>query len=430
MPTLASTRIHLGRRAGFAGAALALAVGMMGTTLPTPLYALYRQRFGFSELMVTVIFATYAAGVIASLVAFGRLSDQIGRRRMLLPALGLSALSAFVFLLADGLPLLLLGRIISGLSAGIFTGTATATLVDLAPPERRSRATLVAAVANMGGLGLGVLLAGFLSQWVGSPLRIVFWVDLALLAGAAIGIWAMPEPVTHTSHPRLRARLPRIPSGMRSVFVRAALAGFAGFAVLGLFTAVTPDFLGQALGVTNRAAVGLVVFSVFAASTAGQAMLGLLPEDLALPAGCVGLIAGMALLALSLAVSSVALLVLAGVTAGLGQGLSFRAGLATLNLQSPSDQRAEVASSFFVVAYVAISLPVIGEGALAQTVSLRAAGTAFAAVVAGISVTALALLMRTWGHRDASSAGPVGRHDPRVPSISFAQDDPRSRHAA
>jgi hypothetical protein len=172
------------------------------------------------------------------------------------------------------------------------------------------------------------------------------------------------------------------------------------------------------------------VFSVFAASTAGQAMLGLLPEDLALPAGCVGLIAGMALLALSLAVSSVALLVVAGVTAGLGQGLSFRAGLATLNLQSPSDQRAEVASSFFVVAYVAISLPVIGEGALAQTVSLRAAGTAFAAVVAGISVTALALLTRTPGHRDASPAGSFARQDPRVPSISFAQDDPRSRHAA
>ncbi len=64
--------------------------------------------------------------------------------------------------------------------------------------------------------------------------------------------------------------------GMRSVFVRVALATFAGFAVLGLVTAVTPDFLGQDLGVTNRAAVGLVVFSVFAASTAGQAMLTLL----------------------------------------------------------------------------------------------------------------------------------------------------------
>jgi len=404
------TSVRLGRTGGFAATALALAVGMMGTTLPTPLYALYRDRFGFSELMVTVVFAVYAAGVIAALLLLGRFSDQVGRRRMLLPALGLSALSASVFLLAGGLPLLLIGRIISGFSAGIFTGTATATLVDLAPADRRGRATLVAAVANMGGLGFGVLLAGIVSQWAGSPLRLIFWVYLGLLVPAAIGIWAMPEPVTSTSRPRLRARLPRVPSGLRNVFVRAALAAFAGFAVLGLFTAVAPAFLGQDLGVTNRVAVGLVVFSVFAASTAGQAMLALLPEDMALPVGCAGLIAGMALLALSLAVSSLALLVAASVTAGIGHGLSFRAGLAALNAGSPAAQRAEVASSFFVVAYVGISLPVIGEGALAQAIGLRPAGLAFAAAVATLAAVALTLLATT------SRSGARPARTPALPS--------------
>ncbi len=399
--------LHFGRTAGFTATALALVVGMMGTTLPTTLYALYRQRFGFSELMVTVVFAVYAAGVIAALLLLGRLSDQVGRRRMLLPALGLSALSAGVFLLADGLPLLLTGRIVSGFSAGIFTGTATATLVDLAPAGRRGRATLVAAVANMGGLGLGALLAGVVSQWAGAPLRLIFWVYLALLVPAAIGIWAMPEPLTSTSRPRLRARLPRVPSNLRKVFVRAALAAFAGFAVLGLFTAVAPAFLGQDLGVTNRAAVGLVVFSVFAASTAGQAMLALLPEDMALPAGCVALIAGMALLALSLAVSSLPLLVAASVTAGVGHGLSFRAGLAALNAGSPAAQRAEVASSFFVVAYIGISLPVIGEGALAQAIGLRPAGLAFAAAVAALAAVALTLLAGTSRDRSRRARTPV-----------------------
>jgi MFS family permease len=109
----------LGRRAGFVATAIAFAVAMLGTTLPTPLYAIYRERFGFSELTITVIFATYAAGVIASLLLFGSLSDQIGRRPLLLVGLALSALSAAVFLAADGLPLLLAGRVLSGLSAGI-----------------------------------------------------------------------------------------------------------------------------------------------------------------------------------------------------------------------------------------------------------------------------------------------------------------------
>jgi MFS family permease len=401
--------MRLGRRAGFAAAAFALAIAMLGTTLPTPLYVLYRDQFGFSELMITVIFASYAAGVIASLLLFGRLSDQVGRRRLLLPGLALAALSAVAFLIADGLALLIVGRVLSGLSAGIFTGTATATLVDLAAPERRARATLVATIANMGGLGCGPLLAGSLSQWAGSPLRLTFWVDLALLVPAAIGVWAMPEPVAARSRPRLRPQALTVPAQMRATFVQAALAGFAGFAVLGLFTAVAPAFLAQELGVTSRAAIGLVVFAVFAASMVGQALLELVPEAVAIPAGCVALIAGMGSLALGLAFSSLALLVLGGVIAGFGHGLAFRAGLTAVNARAPAQQRGEVASSFFVVMYAAISLPVIGEGVLAQATGLRAAGLTFAAAVAAVAIVVLVLL----GRERATRAGGVrGRGEP------------------
>jgi MFS family permease len=399
------SRLTLGHRAGLAAAAFALAIAMLGTTLPTPLYALYREQFGFSELMITVIFATYAAGVIASLVLFGRLSDQVGRRRMLLPGLGLAALSAVAFLMADGLGLLIVGRVLSGLSAGIFTGTATATLVDLAAPERRGRATLLATIANMGGLGCGPLLAGLLSQWAGSPLRLVFWVDLALLVPAAIAIWAMPEPVAVRSRPRLRPQALTVPAEMRTTFVQAALAGFAGFAVLGLFTAVAPAFLGQELGVTSRAVVGLVVFAVFAASMAGQVMLELLPRGVRLPAGCLALIAGMGWLALGLTVSSLALLVLGGVIAGFGHGLAFRAGLTEVNARAPADKRGEVASSFFVVMYVAISLPVIGVGLLAEATGLRAAGLTFSAAVAAVAMVVLVLLGLERAHGAMAPAG-------------------------
>jgi MFS family permease len=385
---------ELGRRGGFAAVALALAVAMLSTTLPTPLYPLYRERFGLSELMITVIFATYAVGVIVSLLLFGRFSDQVGRRRMLLPGLALAAVSAAVFLLADGLAFLLVGRILSGLSAGIFTGTATATLVDLASAGRRGRATLVATIANVGGLGCGPLLAGVLSQWAPSPLELTFWVDLALLVPAALGIWAIPEPVAAARRPRLRPQGLTVPRELRATFTQAALAAFAGAAVLGLFTAVAPAFLGQELGMTNRAAIGLVVFAVFAASTVGQAMLELLPESVAMPGGCLALIGGMALLALGLAFSSLALLVLGGVVAGFGQGLTFRAGLAALNAGAPAERRAEVASSFFVVLYVGLAIPVIGEGLLAREVGLRPAGLVFAGVVAALSAGVLALLDR------------------------------------
>jgi MFS family permease len=405
--TTSLPREGLGRRFGFVAAAFALAVAMLGTTLPTPLYALYREQFGFSELMITVIFATYAAGVIASLLLFGRLSDQIGRRWLLLPGLLLSALSAVCFLTATGLPLLLVGRVLSGLSAGIFTGTATATLVDLAPEGRRGRATLVAAMANMGALGCGPLLTGLLSQWAGSPLRLTFWVDLALLVPAAVGVWAMPEPVTRARHPQLRPQALKIPKEMRSTFIDAALAGFAGFAVLGLLTAVTPDFLGQELGVTNRAIVGLVVFSMFAGSLVGQLALQFIPERSAIPTGAGALIAGMAALALGLAASSLALLVLGTVIAGFGQGLTLRGGLTAVNERSPVAERGAVASSFFVVMYVAISLPVIGEGVLTQIIGLRPAGLTFAALVAALSAAVLVRIART--HSGSARLGGADR---------------------
>jgi predicted MFS family arabinose efflux permease len=301
--------------------------------------------------------------------------------------------------------LLLVGRVLSGLSAGIFTGTATATLIDLAPPGGRGRATLVAAMANMGALGSGALLAGVLSQWVGSPLRIVFWVDLGLLVAAAIGIWAMPEPVARKSHPRLRPQALEVPREMRSTFTQSAIAGFAGFAVLGLFTAVAPAFLGQELGVSSRAIIGLVVFAVFAASAAGQLILEFIPERAAIPAGAGALIAGMGFLAVGLAASSATLLVLGGLIAGFGQGLSFRAGLAAVNERSPAAERGGVASSFFVVMYVAISVPVIGVGVLAQAVGLRAAGLTFAALVAGQSAVVLLLLAQA----DRADDGARGR---------------------
>ncbi len=386
--------MKLGRNLALAASAYAFAATMLGTTLPTPLYVLYRQRFGFSELMITVIFATYAAGVIAALLLFGRLSDEIGRRPVLLAGLLCSALSAVAFLLAQGLGPLLTGRLLSGLSAGIFTGTATATIVDFAARERRDQATLIATMANMGGLGCGPLLAGALSQWFGAPLRLTFWVDLALLLPAAALVWSMPEPVARTrARMQLRPQRLHVPAGLRATFIRASLAGFAGFAVLGLFTAVSPAFLGGPLGVHSRVIIGLVVFAVFAASTVGQLALERVPEHLALSGGCGILIAGMALLALGLATSSLAPLIAGGVIAGLGQGLSFRAGLASLNARSPEEHRAEVASSFFVVAYLAISLPVIGEGLLAQASGLKTAGLIFAAVVAALAAIVLASLL-------------------------------------
>src|SRR5699024_10677164 len=84
---------------GVAQVAVAFTFGviMLGTTLPTPLYPSYEEQFGFASLMTTVIYAVYAAGVLAALVLLGRASDVIGRRPMILASTAAAAASAVVF---------------------------------------------------------------------------------------------------------------------------------------------------------------------------------------------------------------------------------------------------------------------------------------------------------------------------------------------
>ena len=377
---------------GFTLASFAFLVVMIGTTLPTSLYPLYRHQFALSEMMITVIYGVYAAGTIAALIVAGSWSDQLGRRIIMFAALAFSVASGIVFLFDANLPSLLLGRVLSGISAGLATGTATVMVVELAPDNRRGIATLIATAVNMGGLGLGPLLSGILAQYAPWPMHLVFIVDLGLVVIAAGGLLKTSETAARATRPQLHAQRLSVPHEVRSVFIPACIAGFAGFAVLGLFSAVTPAFLGKVLGLSNLALIGFVVFIVFAASMLGQLALEVVPRKLALPSGCMVLAVGALLVGAAINFESLTLLILGAILSGLGQGLGFRAGLAEVTAVCPADRRGEVTSTFFIVLYIAISIPVIGVGIAANAMGLRRAGTGFAIAVAALSVIALVAL--------------------------------------
>ncbi|WP_345420489.1 MFS transporter [Actinomycetospora chlora] len=375
--------------------ALAFLVTMIGTTMPTPLYPLYERELGFGGVMVTLVFATYAVGVAAALVLFGRLSDQVGRRAVLLPGLALAAVSSAVFLIPDNVPALFVGRVLSGLSAGIFTGTATAAIVDLAPEGRQQRYSLLAAAVNMLGLGLGPVLSGALAEYAPAPLDLTYLVHIVLVLVAGVFVWRVVEPVEVPGGPiSWRPQKVSVPPEVRGVFVRAAIAGFAGFAVLGLFTAISPSFLTQVLHVQNHLVTGLVVFTLLGFSTVGQVASSWLGERPALLVGCAALVLGVLTVGAAIGLTSLPLLVVGAAVAGTGQGMSFRAGLGAVSAGSPLERRSEVASSFFLVLYVGISLPVIGEGLASAAFGLVASGVVFAGIVALLALVAFVSLLR------------------------------------
>lgn len=379
---------------GFIGVAYAFIMVMLGTTLPTPLYPVYEETFGLSSISITVIYAVYAVGVISALLVFGQLSDRIGRRYILLTGVLLAAISALVFLMTNNVALLYLGRILSGFSAGLFTSTATATLVNAVPKTKQGLASMIASAINMLGLGLGPLLAGFLAEYFAYPMRLVFIVHIIILIPAFFLIWSMEEPIKEKKSFRITVQKLRVPREVRATFIQAVIPAFVGFSVLGLFTSVSPAFLQEVIQVDNRAILGVMVFVCFFASSVGQSIFTHTSDYAVLVLGTVILLVGALFVGAALFFHSLVLLIIGAVVSGAGQGLSFRAGLSSVNQQTASHERGEVTSSFFTIAYIALSIPVIGVGALAEAANIQIAGMIFTGVFGILAIIALFYLKR------------------------------------
>ncbi|MEV0672532.1 MFS transporter [Mycobacterium sp. NPDC050441] len=377
----------------------ALAVIMAGTTLPTPMYALYASAMHFAVATTTVIYAAYAGGVLTALVVFGRWSDAIGRRPVLLGGVAVAMVSSVLFLAADSVLDLVIARVLSGLSAGVFTATATAAIVETAPLKWRTKAAAIATIANMGGLGVGPVLAGLLVQYCPAPLHLAFAVHATAAGLASLAVIAVPETSSKTGHLGLQ-RL-RLPAQVRGMLTFAAIGVFAGFACIGLFAALAPSFLSTMIGIDNHAAAGLMASSAFLASAAAQVAATRIPPQRAMAVGCATLVIGMIALTAALVTTSLAGLIAAAIISGAGQGITFSRGLAAVTELTPADRRAEVSSTLFVVAYIAISVPVIGEGLAAQHWGLRGAGIGFATAV-GVLAAACLIALQTWQPRRRS----------------------------
>jgi MFS family permease len=403
--------------AGLWAVVFAFVAVMAFSTLPTPLYTLYQARDGFSNFVITVIFAAYAVGVIVALFFAGHVSDWVGRRRALVPAVLLSVASAVVFLVWRELPGLLVGRVLSGVSVGIVTATATAYVAELHlgqhPGASPARAQLLATTANLGGLGLGPLVAGLLAQGAGAPLTVPFALFLAVLAAGALGVALAPETVTRPwPRPAYRPQRVAVPADARERFFGAAAAGVVAFAAFGLFTSLAPTFLAVTLGHTSHALAGVPAFTAFAAAVVAQQVARAWEMRRVLTAGMAALSAGVLLVVAATWIVSLPLFLAGGAGAGAGAGLLFKAGVVTVSGLAAPEHRGEALAGFFLAGYLGISVPVLGLGVLDQWVAPKVGLLAFAGLLlAGLVTSARSLLA---GDRRAP-----GRRRPLIPSAEY-----------
>jgi predicted MFS family arabinose efflux permease len=390
------------------GIAYALAAGVIGLGLfasltPSPLYRSYSVLWDFSPLTLTLIYATYAFGVLATLLLAGGVSDDVGRRPVLLAALGGLMGSTVLFALAQSAAWLFVARGLQGLATGAAVSAASATLLDL---RRRDPAGvgLTNAAASAAGIGLGMLVSSSLVQIGWEPRVLPFVVLFGLLAVAFAGAYWMPEPVLERSRPKLKVERPRVPAAVRGPFVLASLAVVSSWSIGALFFSLGPELSLDLFDTTNAIVSGAGIVTLAAAGAVAQLLTARIAPWIAASAGSIALAAGMVMIVVAASTGSSAFFLAGSVVGGAGFGAAFLGGLRALVVAIPPQHRAAVTSAFYVVAYASLSVPAVLAGVAVTYISLDSTFEIFGAIVAAIALVVAFQAWRTRPKRTASLA--------------------------
>ncbi|WP_233491366.1 MFS transporter [Blastococcus sp. TBT05-19] len=397
----------LPRTPAFWTAAGLLLLILAASGVPTPLYRVYQEQFGFGPGMLTIVFGIYAFALLATLLVVGGLSDHVGRRPVLVGGLLLQAVAMGIFLAADGIGWLLAARVVQGLSVGALTGTLGAVLLDTQRPERPLGPLLNSAAPGL-GLSAGVVGAGLAVEFADSPTRWIFAVlTVAVLAAAAV-VAFLPEtsPRAPGALASLRPTV-RVPRSQRSAFLTALPVLVAAWALGGLYLSLGPSLAASVFGIEAPLVGSLLVLAMQGTAAFGAVVGHNLPAERAMVAGASVFAAGVAGTIAALLTGETVVLFLSAVVSGLGFGMAFLGAVALSSAGVAPGERAGLLSSVFVVGYLSFSVPAIIAGSLSATVGLERVTEVYAAVLVVLALTAVAGV-RMRRRRAARPEQPVG----------------------
>jgi MFS family permease len=396
LPPLERTRQTLPPRVGYAVAALVVGLGLFASVTPSPLYRTYSILWHFSPLTLTLIYATYAFGVLASLLLAGGVSDDVGRRPVLLVALGALMASSVLFMVAGSAAWLFVARGLQGLATGAALSAASAALLDLHPNRDPAGVGLTTATAAASGIGLGALASSALVQLGTLPRVLPYVVLFVLFAFAFAGTYWMPEPIEKRGRFRLTVERPSVPAVARRPFFLAALAVLSSWSIGGLFFSLGPQLAAHLFDSSNVIVSGSGIVALAGAAVIAQLLTGRSAPWIGASIGSIALAAGMVLIVLAAAHDSSAAYLAGSILGGAGFGAAFLGGLRALAAAIPQQQRAAVMSAFYVAAYTSLSLPAVLAGVVVAHAALPTTFEIFGGVVAAI---ALIVAFEAWRTR-------------------------------
>ncbi|WP_406273461.1 MFS transporter [Nocardia sp. NBC_00881] len=370
---------------------------------PTPLYIVWQRALGFSSGTLTAIFGCYILGLLGALLVAGVVSDRIGRKPVLLPAVVAALVACVLFSVANSVAVLAFARMLTGIAVGATVSAGMAAVTDVGGPERKRLAALAASSAMVLGAGFGPLLAGILSEVLPGPTVAVFLVEIAVLASAFVVVVRLDLPNGVGG----RGPWVRVPSVARSgrTAVLLGVAVFApGITATSFFLSLGPSVLSHLLGAADRVLAGAVAFAMFLGATGIQFAARRFRLRTILVGGATSTALSMLALVLSLSSASLPLFAVAAVLGGVGQGLGQFGGLTAISASVPGDRLAEANAAQNVGGYLpAAALPLIA-GFLGDAFGLTTGVTAFGAVVAVAAVAGGLLVAVHLGTGAAASA--------------------------
>jgi MFS family permease len=393
-PAVRSRR--LSHPVAFAAIAAIFVTFAAASAAPSPLYVVYQHLWGFSAVTLTVIFAVYVAGLLASLLILGALSDHVGRRPVLAAAIALEAVSLLLFLTAGDVTVLLVARLLQGIATGAALTTLGAALVDFNPPHAPGRAGLINGIAPVAGLAIGALGCGVLVQYAPAPTHFVWALLLAGMVLAAVVVAFIPE--SSARRPGAAASLsPRlgVPGRLRADMFALAPIIVASWALGGLYLSLGPSVAVGVFGIANHLIGGLVVTVLCGTGALTSFVLRKVPTPRVMTLAGAMLTIGVAVSVLGVTFSGgtfsgVTLAVAGTVLSGIGFGASALASFGTLAVLAAPHERGELFAVALVIAYLAFSVPAVIAGFAATSFSLHSTALVYGGVVTLLGAVALA----------------------------------------
>lgn len=375
----------MNRKAALGLQALVLLTFMAASSAPTPLYGIYRDSWGFSAIMLTVVFGVYAISVLLALLMFGSISDHIGRRPVIVGALLLDAVSMAVFMTATAVPALIVARLLQGLATGAATSALAAGLVDL----DHQRSPLINSVAPMIGLAVGALGASILVQFAPAPMQLTFFVLAVLLLVQALGACFLPE--TAAQRPGiLAAMLPvvTVPAHAWRILFLVAPIDIAAWALGGFYLSLGPTLTRHVTGVDAPVMGGVMVFALTASAALAVLLLRSWPARRMVTFGAGALVLGVTTTLGGVVAGSGGLFFVGTAVSGTGFGLGFLGALRMLLPVAQPHERAGLMAAFYILSYLSFSVPVLMAGFLTNAFGLITASVYYGGALIVLAVAA------------------------------------------